>query len=208
MCLQVDVLNRRYDELTADLGKGEDTGEQRAAACQQRSPSMQHAADMHMVRSYASLMPAVSIRPCKSWKVVGRCAAGPLEALIREVQAQLAGVRADSGRLQRVWAARQTTLAALQVLPWADRAVVDVHADGACGAVRHSCADMCTTCHEHCPGPPFGKHNVLVSASYIRDQVDRRRPLQAENAALEEAAALKQRHIAVLTVKRARLDRE
>jgi hypothetical protein len=31
---------------------------------------------------------------------------------------------------------------------------------------------------------------------------------QAENAALEEAAALKQRHIAVLTVKRARLDRE
>ncbi len=32
--------------------------------------------------------------------------------------------------------------------------------------------------------------------------------LQAENAALEEAAALKQRHIAVLTVKRARLDRE
>lgn len=25
-CLQVDVLNRRYEKLTADLGKGEDTG--------------------------------------------------------------------------------------------------------------------------------------------------------------------------------------
>lgn len=25
-CLQVDVLNRRYEKLTADLGKAEDTG--------------------------------------------------------------------------------------------------------------------------------------------------------------------------------------
>lgn len=41
--------------------------------------------------------------------------AGPLEALIREAEAQLAGLRVDSGRLQRVWAARQTALAALQV---------------------------------------------------------------------------------------------
>lgn len=40
---------------------------------------------------------------------------GPLEALIRETEAQVADTRADSGRLQRVWAARQTALAALQV---------------------------------------------------------------------------------------------
>jgi hypothetical protein len=45
----------------------------------------------------------------------GRCStAGPLEALIREAEAQLAGVRAECGRLQRVWTARQTALAALQ----------------------------------------------------------------------------------------------
>lgn len=52
-----------------------------------------------------------------SQAVGGAILLGPLEALIREAEAQLAGVRAECRRLQRVWTARQTALAALQVLP-------------------------------------------------------------------------------------------
>jgi len=147
---QVDGLNRRFDKLTADLGKGEDTG----------APLL---SVLFGVRGTPSRM-VVPVAPAWTARGLPRCGhasplcsghvstglqahsgesgagcrhthgfdryghqehnvltfhvtnlVGPLEALIRETEAQVADTRADSGRLQRVWAARQTALAALQV---------------------------------------------------------------------------------------------
>ena len=105
------MLNRLFEKLTADLGKGEDTGDSSMLDCKCCLLCLMiEVPCMHIQRQMTAAAPSSLISI-----TISTVAPGPLEALIREVEAQLTETRETTGSLQRVWAARQTALAALQV---------------------------------------------------------------------------------------------